>query len=48
MTKYLVDYYETYNKSYEIEACNKEETERKYDEAIQAVIDFEKEHGIKA
>lgn len=25
-----------------------EEIERKYDEAIQAVIDFEKEHGIKA
>lgn len=25
-----------------------EETERKYDEAIQAVIDFEKEHEIKA
>ena len=25
-----------------------EETKRKYDEAIQAVIDFEKEHGIKA
>ena len=25
-----------------------EETERKYDEAIQVVIDFEKEHGIKA
>ena len=25
-----------------------EELERRYDEAIQAVIDFEKEHGIKS
>lgn len=27
MAKYIVDYYETYSKSYEVEACNKEEAE---------------------
>lgn len=29
MAKYLVDYYETYSKSYEIEADSKEEAEEK-------------------
>ena len=29
MKKYLVDYYETYSKSYEIEAGSKEEAEEK-------------------
>ena len=29
MAKYLVDYYETYSKSYEIESDNKEEAEEK-------------------
>ena len=28
MAKYLVDYYETYSKSYEIEANSKEEAEK--------------------
>ena len=28
MAKYLVDYYETYTKSYEIEADSKEEAEK--------------------
>lgn len=28
MKKYLVDYYETYSKSYEIEANSKEEAEK--------------------
>ena len=28
MAKYLVDYYETYSKSYEIEADSKEEAEQ--------------------
>ena len=30
MAKYLVDYYETYSKSYEIEADSKEEAEKMY------------------
>ena len=29
MAKYLVDYYETYSKSYEVEADSKEEAEEK-------------------
>ncbi len=35
MAKYLVDYYETYNKSYEIEADSKEEAEEKVRYEIQ-------------
>lgn len=35
MAKYLVDYYETYSKSYEIEACDKEEAEEKVRYEIQ-------------
>ena len=35
MAKYLVDYYETYSKSYEIEADSKEEAEEKVKDGIQ-------------
>lgn len=35
MAKYLVDYYETYSKSYEIEADSKEEAEEKVRHEIQ-------------
>ena len=35
MAKYLVDYYETYSKSYEIEADSKEEAEEKVRDGIQ-------------
>ena len=35
MAKYLVDYYETYSKSYEIEADSKEEAEEKVRYEIQ-------------
>ena len=34
MAKYLVDYYETYSKSYEIEADSKEEAEEKVKDGI--------------
>lgn len=34
MPKYLVDYYETYSKSYEIEASSKEEAEEKVKDGI--------------
>ena len=34
MAKYLVDYYETYSKSYEIEANSKEEAEEKVIDGI--------------
>ena len=34
MSKYLVDYYETYSKSYEIEADSKEEAEEKVIDGI--------------
>ena len=34
MAKYLVDYYETYSKSYEIEAGSKEEAEEKVKDGI--------------
>ena len=34
MAKYLVDYYETYSKSYEIEASSKEEAEEKVKDGI--------------
>ena len=34
MAKYLVDYYETYSKSYEIEADSKEEAEEKVIDGI--------------
>ena len=34
MAKYLVDYYETYNKRYEIEADSKEEAEEKVKDGI--------------
>ena len=34
MAKYLVDYYEIYSKSYEIEADSKEEAEEKAKEGI--------------
>lgn len=35
MSKYLVDYCETYSKSYEVEANNKEEAEEKIRDGIQ-------------
>ena len=35
MAKYLVDYYETYSKSYEIETDSKEEAEEKVKDEIQ-------------
>ena len=35
MAKYLVDYYETYSKSYEIEADSREEAEEKVRYEIQ-------------
>ena len=34
MAKYLVDYYETYSKSYEIEADSKEEAEKNVQDGI--------------
>lgn len=51
MTKFLVDYYETYSKSYEVEANNMEEAEEivKNDiiEGRREEPDIVQSHGLK-